>query len=66
MVDVYHLFKLGTSAARVLKATNGARNAALIFKNLCKPMAVMGVSGMADAAIEEAMDGVVKALEETK
>ena len=60
MVDVYHLFKLGVTAAKVLKASNGARNAVVIFKSVWKPMATMGVMGFADAAMEEAADKIIE------
>lgn len=67
MVDVYHLFKLGTTAARILKASKGARNAAVIFKNIVKPMAVMGAMGVLDGAMDEASDVLInKVLEETE
>lgn len=66
MVDVYHLFKLGTTAARVLKASNGARNAVVIFKSIRKPLAVMGAMGVLDGAMDEAGDILVnKIIEET-
>ena len=57
MVDFYNLFKLGAAAGKILKASKGTYTAGLIFKNVWKPLAVMGVSGAADAAIEE---GVTK------
>ena len=64
MIDVYHLFKLGTATLRVVKASKGSYNAMLIFKNVWKPLAVMGISGMADAACEEASELIIKTLEE--
>ena len=62
MVDVYHLFKLGTSAAKILKASKGAYDATVIFKNVWKPMVTMGVMGFVDAATEEATDKIIKEL----
>lgn len=56
MVDFYHLFKLGVSAGKVLKASKGAYNAGMILKSVWKPMAVMGLSGVADAAIDEGVN----------
>ena len=67
MVDVYHLFKLGVTAAKVLKASNGIRNAAVIFKSVRKPLAVMGAMGILDGAMDEAGDILVeKVIEETQ
>lgn len=60
MVDVYHLFKLGTATARLLKASKGTYNAVVIFKNLWKPMAVMGAMGVVDGACEEITDKAVE------
>lgn len=60
MVDIYHLFKLGTTAAKVIKASNGIYDVAVIFKGVWKPMVTMGVMGIADAAIEEATDKLIK------
>lgn len=66
MVDVYHLFKLGITAARVLKASNGAHNAVVMFKSIRKPLAVMGAMGVLDGAMDEAGDILVnKIIEET-
>ena len=64
MIDIYHLFKLGVSAGKVLKATKGAYETAVIFKNVAKPLAVLGVSGFADAAIDEYSDKLIKKLTE--
>lgn len=66
MVDVYHLFKLGTTAARVLKVSDGARNAVVIFKSIWKPMATMGVMGVLDGAMDEASDILVRKVIEEK
>ena len=66
MVDVYHLFKLGTTAARVLKASNGVHNAVVIFKSVWKPMATMGAMGVLDGAIDEASDILVQKVIEEK
>lgn len=56
MVDVYHLVKLCTTTAKVLKASKGAYDMALIFKTVKKPLAMMGALGVADAAMEETVD----------
>lgn len=67
MVDIYHLVKLCTTTAKVLKASKGAYDAALIFKTVKKPLMVMGAVGVADAAMEEAVDKVFdKLIEENK
>lgn len=64
MIDVYHIFKLGVTAGKVLKASKGAYNAGVIFKSVLKPMAVIGVSGFTDAAIDEYGDRLLKKLTE--
>ena len=56
MVDVYHLVKLCTSTAKILKASKGAYDAAMIFKHVRKPIAMMGVFGFVDGALEDATD----------
>ena len=66
MVDVYHLFKLGTTAGKIIKATGGIASIQVIFKNVAKPMIVMGLSGVADAACEDAADLIIEKLKETE
>lgn len=56
MVDIYHLVKLCTTTAKVLKASKGTYDAVLIFKTVRKPLAMMGALGVADAAMEETVD----------
>ena len=60
MVDIYHLFKLGITAAKILKTGKDAHNAAVIFKGVWKPLLTMGVMGIADAAVEEASEIIIK------
>lgn len=67
MVDIFHLIKLCTTTAKVLKASKGAYDAMLIFKTVRKPLAIMGVLGMADGAVEEVADKFIeKLIEENK
>lgn len=60
MVDAYHLFKLCTTTARILKASKGTYNTVMIFKGVWKPLAIMGVSGVVDGACEDIADKAIK------
>ena len=64
MVDIFHLVKLCTTTAKVLKASKGTYDAMLIFKTVRKPLAMMGVLGVADAAVEEVTDKFIEKLTE--
>ena len=64
MVDVYHLFKLGTTALRVIKASKGAYTAATVLKGVWKPVAVMGACGVIDGACEEFVDKAIEKIVE--
>jgi hypothetical protein len=66
MVDLYHLFKLGAAAGKIIKVTGSVGSAKVILKHIAKPMVVMGLSGVADAACEDATDLIIKKIEETK
>ena len=66
MVDVYHLFKLGTTALRVVKASKGAYDVAVIFKTIWKPMAAMGACGIIDGACEDLADIAIEKIVEEK
>lgn len=67
MVDLYHLFKLGTSTMTLLKAGNEVKDIVVLAKNLWKPVAMMGVYGMMDEASTEMMEAVAeKILKETE
>ncbi len=66
MIDVYHVFKLGVTAGQIIKASKGISNAGLIFKHIAKPMIVLSVSGVADAACDDAVEIIVKKIEESK
>ena len=52
MVDIYHLFKLGASATKVMKYGKNVN----ILKTIWKPLTMMGVYGLVDGACEEVMD----------
>ena len=66
MIDVYHVFKLGVTAGEIIKASKGISNVGLIFKHVAKPMIVLGISGAADAACDDAVELIVKKIEESK
>lgn len=53
MVDLFQLFKLGTNAAKVMKATKHVYDAKVIFDSVKKPLILLGVGGFVDAASEE-------------
>lgn len=53
MVDLFQLFKLGTNAAKVMKATKHVYDAKVIFDSVRKPLMLLGVGGFVDAASEE-------------
>lgn len=53
MVDVFQLFKVGSNAAKVMKATKHAYDAKVIFDAVKKPLLLLGVGGFIDAASEE-------------
>ena len=74
MVDVFQLFKLGTNAAKVMKATKHVYDAKVIFDTVKKPLVLLGVGGFVDAASEEyigklqlklAQENMVRDLKET-
>lgn len=64
MVDMFSLMKLCTTTAKMLKASKGVYDAALIFKTVRKPLAVMGVLGMVDGAMEDVVDDFIDKLAE--
>lgn len=66
MVDVYHLYKICISTAKVLKASKGAYSAAMIFRHVRKPLATMGALGFIDGAVEDAFDKLLKEITKEK
>ena len=66
MVDVYHLFKLGVTAGKIIKTSKSISNVGLIFKHVAKPMIVLGISGAADAACDEAAELIINKIKETE
>ena len=66
MVDVFQLFKLGTNAAKVMKATKHVYDAKVIFDAVKKPLILLGVGGIVDAASEDCIEIIQsKLMEET-
>ena len=66
MVDLFQLFKLGTNAAKVMKATKHAYDAKVIFDSVRKPLMLLGVGGFVDAASEDCIEIIQsKLMEET-
>ena len=63
MVDIYHLFKLGTTAGKLLKAAGGAYSVKVIFSKCSGELLGMGISGMVDAAFDELLDKVFEGAE---
>ena len=62
MVDVYHLFKLGATTYKFVRASKGAYNAAVILKSVWKPMAVMGACGIIDGACEDIAEKAIETI----
>ena len=66
MVDIYHLFKLGTTTAKFLKVSKGLYSAGTITKTVWKPLVGMGVSGVLDAAFDDAIEKIEENIKENK
>ena len=66
MVDIYHLFKLGTSTMTLLKAGNEVKDIVVLAKNLWKPVAMMGLYGMVDEACDEIVETALEKITKEK
>lgn len=64
MVDVFRLFKLGTSVAKMLKASKHVYDAKMIFDVAKKPIALLGIGGLVDAAAEDCFEVLQQKLDE--
>ena len=65
-MDYFSLARLGAAGVKVLKASKGVYDSAVIFKAVRGPLAMMGISGIADAACEEIEEKVISMVNKEK